>query len=312
MTNDYPTLEEFLKLPTEEVAKLVRGDRPKTIVFPFNGTRRWFLLEHGREECDNPSQAYIDSTSKRYVEMYQMLFDYGLDTILAPVFGGEILNRGKKYMDEIGVGMTLLAEHSYFTSFYKSYNVRVSFYGDYRKKLSNTKYGYIIETFDKICKRTENNTTYRLFYGVFGDLSTETIAELAIQHHKETNRIPSQQELIEKYYGAKIEKADIFIGFEKFNVFDYPLLGWGEESLYFTVAPSLFMSEQQLRNILYDYLYLRPVQDPDYFTMPREDFEAMRQFYEDNRDVTFGVGEMRGGIWYPKKKNLATYSEYQQ
>jgi halimadienyl-diphosphate synthase len=26
----------------------------------------------------------------------------------------------------------------------------------------------------------------------------------------------------------------------------------------------------------------------------------MRKFYEDNREVTFGVGEVRGGIWYSK------------
>ena len=118
------------------LSKVVRN-RPKTIVFPFNGTRRWFLLEHGREEHDDPAQAYIELTSKRYVEMYQMLFDYGLDTIIAPVFGGEILNRGDEYMDEIGVGITLLAEHPYFASFYEKYDVRVSFYGDYCKKLSS-------------------------------------------------------------------------------------------------------------------------------------------------------------------------------
>ena len=62
------------------------------------------------------------------------------------------------------------------------------------------------------------------------------------------------------------------------------------------------MSEVQLCKILYDYIYLRPVQDPDYFKMPNEDFEAMRRFYETNIDVIFGVGEMRGGIWYPKAK----------
>jgi tuberculosinol/isotuberculosinol synthase len=107
--------------------------------------------------------------------------------------------------------------------------------------------------------------------------------------------------LIERYYGEYIEKADIFIGFKKFNVFDYPMLDWGEESLYFTVVPSLYMNECQLRNILYDYTYLRPVQDPDYFTMPENDFETMRKHYENNREVTFGVGEMRGGIWYAKK-----------
>jgi hypothetical protein len=80
------------------------------------------------------------------------------------------------------------------------------------------------------------------------------------------------------------------------------MLGWGEESLYFTVAPSLYMNNQQLKNILYDYVYLRPVQDPDYFTMPEEDFEIMRIFYEVNREATFGVGEMRGGIWYTKSE----------
>jgi tuberculosinol/isotuberculosinol synthase len=107
--------------------------------------------------------------------------------------------------------------------------------------------------------------------------------------------------LIERYHGEYIEKADIFIGFKKFNVFDYPMLDWGEESLYFTVVPSLYMNECQLRNILYDYTYLRPVQDPDYFTMPENDFETMRKHYENNREVTFGVGEMRGGICYAKK-----------
>jgi hypothetical protein len=34
--------------------------------------------------------------------------------------------------------------------------------------------------------------------------------------------------------------------------------------------------------------------------MPEEDFETMRRFYQVNHEVTFGVGEMRGGIWYPK------------
>jgi len=73
----------------------------------------------------------------------------------------------------------------------------------------------------------------------------------------------------------------------------------GEESLYFTVAPSLYMNECQLRNILYDYVFLRPGQEPDYFTMPAEDFEAMRHFYDINREAALGVGDMRGGIWYP-------------
>jgi tuberculosinol/isotuberculosinol synthase len=290
--------DNFLALPTNEIAKIVRAGGSQVCVFPFNGTRRWFLLEYGREDHTDPAQAYIDLTSKRYAEMYQMLFDHGLDTVVAPVFGGEILNRGEEYMEQIGVGMALLAEYPGFLSFYENYDVRVRFYGDYRKELAGTKYAYLIDLFDEISHKTAKNKSYRLFYGVFGTDATEVIAELSVNHHQKTGRIPTRRELIEFYYGEYIEKANIFIGFEKFNVFDYPMLSWGEESLYFTVAPSLYMNERQLRNILYDYIYLRPVQDPDYFTMPTEDFEAMRRFYEINREVTFGVGEMRGEIWY--------------
>ena len=290
--------EKFLKLPVEEVAKIVRAGGSRVCVFPFNGTRRWFLLEYGRDFEGDAVQNYIELTTQGYINTYKLVFDYGIDTIIAPVFGGEIMNRGDEYMREIGASMELLATHPAFTEFYKMYDIRVHFYGDYRKKMSATPYASICDAFDEVTKETAQNTGHRLFYGVWADAATETIAELSVNHFQATGKIPSRQELIEEYYGEYIEKADIFIGFEKFNVFDYPMLGWGEESLYYMVAPSLYLNDCQLRNILYDYVYLRPVQDPDYFTMPEKDFEAMRQFYELNREVTFGTGKMRGGIWY--------------
>jgi hypothetical protein len=292
--------ETFLELSTVEVAKLVRAAGTKVSVFPFNGTRRWFLLEHGRENHADPARAYINWTIKGYINVYEMLFNYGLNTVIAPVFGGDILRRGKEYMEQIGASMKLFAEHPCFLEFYEKYDVRVHFYGDYRKELSKTPYAYLADIFDDLTQKTAKKNRCRLFYGVFGSDATETIAELSVEYYQKEKRIPIRSELIELYYGEYIEKADIFIGFEKFNAFDYPMLGWGGESLYFTVAPSLYMSERLLRNILYDYIYLRPVQDPDYFTMPRDDFEAMRLFYEINRESALGVGEMRGGIWYSK------------
>lgn len=298
---EYTDREKFTALPAEQLAKIVRAhdNRSKVCVFPFNGTRRWFLLEHGRNfEEGDAAKKYIEITSQGYIATYRLVFDHGIDTIIAPVFGGEIFNRGEEYMREIGTGMSLLATHPAFIEFYKEYNIRVHFYGDYRKQLSQTPYSYVCDSFDEITRQTSHHTGRKLFYGVCADDATSTIAELSIKHYLETGKTPSRRELIETYYGEYIDKADIFIGFEKFNVFDYPMLNWGEESLYFTAAPSLYMNESQLRNILYDYIYLRPVQDPDYFTMSIEDFENMRRFYEANREVTFGVGEIKGGIWY--------------
>ncbi len=291
--------EKFLKLPTDELASLVRSDRTKTCVFPFNGTRRWFLLEYGREFVNgDAAKQYIELTTQAYIATYKLVFDHGLDNIVAPVFGGEIMARGEDYMREIGAGMSLLATHPAFLEFYEAYDVRVHFYGDYRRQLENTPYAYICDSFDEITRKTAHHKKRALFYGVCADDATVTISELAIQYYQDTGKHPTRRDIIEQYYGEYVEKADIFIGYEKFNVFDYPMLAWGEESLYFTVAPSLYMNERQLRTILYDYLYLRPVQDPDYFSMTKEDFEIMRKHYAVHREDTFGVGEIRGGIWY--------------
>lgn len=293
--------EDFFDLPVYEVARRVRAGGQKACVFPFNGTRRWFVLEHGRDfDGENPAREYIERTTHAYISTYRLVYDHGVDTIVAPVFGSEIFRRGEEYMREIGAGMALLATHPAFVGFYKEYDIRVRFYGDYRRQLEKTGYADICDVFDRITRETAHHSARRLFYGVCGEDATDAVADLSIQHHQRTGRIPTREQLVEMYYGEYIEKADLFIGFEKFNVFDYPLLGNGEESLYFTAAPSLFMNERQWRGILYDHLYLRPAPEPDYFAMSAADFESMREYYQANREVAFGVGEVRGGIWYSK------------
>jgi hypothetical protein len=58
------------------------------------------------------------------------------------------------------------------------------------------------------------------------------------------------------------------------------------------------MNERQLRYILYDHIYLRPLEEPDYIEMPKKAFEAMHRFYQRERETTLGVGDIYGGIWY--------------
>ncbi|MCC7116886.1 MAG: hypothetical protein IT310_00045 [Anaerolineales bacterium] len=292
---------EFINLPTPAVAELVRASDTKVCVFPFNGTRRWFLLEHAAQARENFVQAYIEATAQAYIQTYQLLFEHGIETVIAPVFGSEILRRGETYMRQIGASMALLAEHPAFLDFYKTYDARVRFYGDYRQELENTPYAYIVNQFDEAMRQTATHHTRRLLYGVFGSDATQSIAKISIAHYQRTGQILTRQEIIAAYYGESLEKADLFIGFEKFSAFDYPMLNWGEESLYFTVAPSLYMTARQLRSILYDHIYLRPIPEPDYAALSKAELEAMRAFYLENQDVALGVGEIRNGIWYAKK-----------
>ncbi len=294
-------LKRFLDLPVSDIAQRVRASGSKVCVFPINGTRRWFALEHGHESWRDPLAAYMDIAGKNHIGLYRLFFEHGIDTLLTPVFGAELLGRGDEYVQRVGMdGLARLATHPEFVDFYDSYKVRVHFYGDYEKRLRNTPFAELIDQFAIITERTKKHDQYRLFFGVFASNATDTIARLSVKHYQAHKEIPSEQKLIELYYGEKVSPVDLFIGFDKFSVFDYPLLESGEEDLYFTVTPSPYMDAVQLRMILFDHLFTRRIPDPDYETLSRDDWQQIRTFYKQKSRKVLGVGKLHAGMWVPQ------------
>ncbi len=296
------SLDEFLQLPVKEVAQLVRASGPKVVVFPINGTRRWFMLEYGDRKFDDPIAAYTDIVIKRHIELYKLFFDHGIDTLVTPAIGPEVLDTRDDYMEKIGAeGLASIAKHQSFLSFYDEHEIRVRFYGEYRKALSETPYAYIVNLFDNLTQTTLNNNRFRLFFGVFADdrKADEAIAKSAIDYFRNKGEVPGRQNIVESYYGEYVEKADIFIGFDRFAVFDYPLLRWGGEDLYFTIAPSLYMTDRQLRLILYDHLYTRRVNEPDYLSLEHTALKELKSYYKANQDIVLGTGKLSSNIWLP-------------
>lgn len=296
------TLEDFLQLPTNEVSRLVQANGSKAVVFPINGTRRWFMLEHGAQRFDDPIAAYTDIVIKKHIELYKLFFDHGVETLITPVIGSEVLETRDDYMEKIGAeGLASMATRQDFLSFYEEYDVRVNFYGDYRSALEQTPYKNIVTLFDNLTQKTKTHQHFRMFFGVFADdrKADERIAKTGIEYFRKNGEAPKRKVLVEDYYGEYIEKADIFIGFDRLSVFDYPLLHWGGEDLYFTITPSLYMNERQLRTILYDHLYARRVNEPDYLSLPPETFDELRKFYEKNRNGVLGTGTLLSDIWLP-------------
>jgi tuberculosinol/isotuberculosinol synthase len=292
----------FRSLPRAEVARLVRDAGPKVCVFPINGTRRWFMLEHPPTEEEGVSWlAYLDSITARHIALYQLLFDHGLDTLLTPALGPDLLDRGAAYMQMVAEGLSRLAGHPAFQGFYEESEVRVRFYGDYRRFLESTPYAYLAELFDEVTARTQGHDRHRLFFGLFAHDATETVAELSIGHYLKHGRAPHRREVVEAYYGEYVAPVDLYIGFDKLSAFDMPLVALGNEDLYFTVCPSLYLTERQLRDILYDHLYARQAEHPDYEEMGPADWAVMQKYYQFNMEMTLGLGarQKRGGLWYP-------------
>jgi hypothetical protein len=296
-------LEEFRRLPAEDVARLVREAGPKVCVFPINGTRRWFMLEHSsgrlsRTQGEDFASAYLDMVTKRHIEVYRLLFEHGLDTLLTPAFGPDLMERGGGYMQMAAEGLAQLTNHPAFLDFYQAYDVRVRFYGDYHRFLDHTPYAYLCDLFARATEETSHHERCRLFFGLFAHDATETIAGIALRFYQAHGHLPNRREIVEAYYGEYVESVDLFIGFDRFSAFDMPLVATGSEDLYFTVNPSLYLDERQLRDILYDHLYLRRA-EPDYVSMTADDWRLMRDFYRANHGMTQGVGLRRGNVWYP-------------
>ncbi len=293
--------EKFLQLPTEEVAALVTAAGQKVCVFPVNGTRRWFMLEHADQIEDDLFEAYMDASIKNHIELCSMLFNHGIDTILAPVFGRELMNRGDEYTQRVGIdGLVRTATDPNYREFFEKYNVKVRFYGDYREMLTGTEYEYALSSMYEVTEATRQNTRFRLFFGVFADEITETLSRLSVEHYLAEGSIPDRQTLIRKYYGEDLPPVSLFIGFDKFSAFDMPLLATGEEDLYFSLSPSPYMTECQLRSILYDHIYVRPTPEPDYTKLTTDQLNWLRTYYRANRDDAFGVGKLKFNLWIPK------------
>lgn len=295
--------ETFRGLPAEEVARLVRAAGPKVCAFPINGTRRWFMLEYPAVQEDGLGAKFMEVAGQRYIELYRLLFDHGLDTLLTPIFGPELLARGKDYVEMAAEGMARLASHPDFVDFYQDYGVRVRFYGDHRELFGSTPYAYLSDLFDRLTEQTLAHDRYRLFFGVFSfdPNVTEPPTQVTIRYYTDHGRVPDKRELVEMYYGEYVKPVDLFIGFDRFCAFGMPLVGTGNEDLYFTVCPSLYLTERQLRDILYDHLYARSDDGPDYEVMGPDDWTSMRDFYRANRGKTLGIGAKLkpGRFWYP-------------
>jgi tuberculosinol/isotuberculosinol synthase len=286
-------ISTFLKIPTPQVAQIVKDSGLRVVVFPINGTRRWFVLE-GQSES-----GYVETMLVKHTELYRLFFDHGIKTLVTPAFGPDLLERGPTYIASAVKGLADLCQHSTLLEFYETYDVQVRFYGDYRKYLQEPTVAHLPALFDDLTARTSHHTAHYLWFGLFAHDATDTLAERTIAYWQKHQRQPDKQELVAQYYGAPLDPVDIFIGFDKFSFFDVPLIATGNEDLYYTVSPSLYLTADGLRSILFDHLYNRRLAEADYESFDPAALTQMRQFYQANRNEVLGVGVARNGIWYP-------------
>ena len=293
-----PQLSEWLRWPTERVARwIAAGSQPVVMGWPFNGTRRWYLAY--RRQNRN-ARDYLTTLTRRQAKLHRMIFAHGIDTILTPLFGRELLGRGSAYTQYVLSGLSQLADDEVYQEMFAA-GVRIRFYGDYEEMLDAPVFRPTLEACKSLAAATASGNGPTLLIGLFADSPHATLARLSVEFAQRWGRPPERRELIEAYYGLAVPDLSLYLGFAQPALFDIPLLATGQEDLYVTLNPSPSLTEKQLREILYDHLVTRRMPEVDYDELSDEAQDALAEYYKLCSGVTMGIGRIDPltGLWKP-------------
>ena len=265
--------------------------------WPFNGTRRWYLI-HRRENPE--AEDYLTTIIRRQAELHRMVFAHGVGVIVAPGFGTELLTRGSAYTHYILGGLLQLADDAVYQEMFAA-GLQIRFYGDYEEVLNSPSLRPLLQACAQLTAATESNEGPLLLIGLFADTPYQTLARLSVEFAKREGYPPNRQQLIEAYYGTAVPDLSLYLGFAQLALFDAPLLATGQEDLYATLAPSPSLTENQLREILYDHLVTRPAAEISYESLSNEALEALAEYNKRYSGATLGIGRIDPltGIWNP-------------
>lgn len=297
--SEEPSLSQWLDWTRDEIKRWVLSQPETTVLgWPYNGTRRWYLL-HKPE--DRASEGYLKTLVRRQAEHHKLVFEHGVRVLLAPSFGIETLKRGESYTRAALRGLMLLAEDDLYSRMISS-GVKIDFYGDYRKVLDTSEYRPVLETLDGLVESSVDGDGPLLLFGLFADDPHPVLARLSVEFAEREGYPPSREQLIKCYYGHPVPDLGLYIGFERPEMFDVPLVTTGLENLYFTLTPSPDLSEHQLREILYDHFITRRQPPPNYEDLSQEARQRLARYHKAYQGATIGVGEFdrQTALWKPR------------
>ena len=291
-------MAEWLGWSRERVARwILSRPRPVVMGWPFNGTRRWYLLHRGRRPNTDD---YVVTLIRRQAELHRLIFAHGISVIMAPGFGSELLARGTDYTRLVLGGLLRLVEDPVYQEMFSS-GTRIRFYGDFEEVLDTPAFRPILQVCADLTSATASGDGPLLLIGLFADAPYPTLARLSVEFATRRGRPPDRRELIEAYYGLDVPDLSIYLGFAQPGVFEVPLVATGLEDLYATLTPSPDLTEAQLRGILYDHLVTRRTPAPDYGTLSADARAALTEYNERYSGITLGVGRIDPitRVWTP-------------
>jgi undecaprenyl diphosphate synthase len=311
--NDYDNLskDEFLSLPTSKIANIVKQKGiPKTCVLIPDGGRRYALallkLDPNKKDYE---EKYTEVETEEFLENVKIILNHGIKNLIFPLLKHENFDRDKRFVEKaINLGLKRLLKDNKWCEFYNKYGIKIKVYGDF-DFIKNNGFEYIIEWIDEIEQTTNQNSNYKIFYGVACSNKYEIprLMDLTIDFYKINNRKPNFKEKLTLYYGDEIDDVDIFIRPTEVRDSDIqpPLISGNRTQMYFPVAPNyMSITSEIFKEILYDYLFCRSsILGSKVYSKVDMDYTYLKDieiYYKENKKKVLGIGKRIGNFWIPE------------
>lgn len=276
-----PTWEIFRDAPDEQIAAVA----PRTAVFSAGGTRRAAALAGIAANSDT----YVVWAREQNLRTFDLLFRHGIQHVIAAAITQNQLNETtpiyrERLLQWTAWGMSgpeALAD-------YKRLGWKVRLLGtEYLPDLQNCA--------EQLQTSTLPNSDKNVWW--FVAPQPDSYWDHLLQVMKST-QAPTRVELTKAIYGEVIPPATLFIAYGKPLIMpeQIPPLLMGTMQCYWLQRPGYLTDVTLLRQILYDFAFLRPTWQQDK-TERTEEVVAQAVMWQ--RMPTVGLGKRSGSFWLP-------------
>lgn len=277
----YPTIDEFLAAPEEEVAAVA----PVSMSYGAGGTRRAAVFA-GIEPW---SSEFMVWAHERMLDSQALIFRYGVQHLFSPLIVPNNLKEAHHQRDQLFRQIEPVLTRPAAVVRYQALGIRV-------RLLGGEQVPEVQQTAEKLDSLTAANGPQTLYWTVV--LSQE---ELWRQLFAATNehKIQSQAEAIRAIYGVEIPPITLYLnhGKPEFSFNTLPPLLVGQAQCYWNQKPGSMLDDKLFRTILYDYAYLRKTFRADKLARAEA---ALTNQQEWMAAPLLGLGMRMGPFWHPR------------
>ena len=298
------TLPEWLALPCAEMATIVRRSS-LTMKIAVDGSTRHYLLNNSLESgADLDTEAYFQHGLLSLLRLIEKVFSCGIESlVLLSVWPPDLIRRDDHMQRVVEGSVRLLLSENALRTF-TTLGLQVGLYGNYDVAAAfDGVRPALIELRERLALATGQQTC-KLWWGYSAGSGLEEVIARSVQFYQETGRLPTEEELRQACFPLGPASVDIFIGTGWLRIGNIdlpPVLNQGQTDVYSLCHLPLDLTENELRRILYDHLFVRHVLAPTTnIVYTPAMLDPLRDYYTEHSECVIGLGHLvANGFWYP-------------